>query len=104
MAQFEVYENNDPDTQELYPYLLDVQADLLGELPTRIVVPLVKASAIHKPIPVLHPAWTIDQTQVIMQTPQLAAISRNLLGTRICSLESMRNQIIAALDLAFTGF
>ncbi|MDX1464665.1 MAG: CcdB family protein [Halomonas sp.] len=34
MAQFDVYENRNPSSHKHYPYLLDIQGDLLGELHT----------------------------------------------------------------------
>ncbi|CAA6816935.1 MAG: Unknown protein [uncultured Thiotrichaceae bacterium] len=40
MAQFDVYRNNNPASQEHIPYLLDVQSDLLDVLNTRVIVPL----------------------------------------------------------------
>lgn len=43
MAQFDVYINPNTATRKVIPYLLDVQADLLDTLTTRVVVPLIKA-------------------------------------------------------------
>lgn len=40
MAQFTAYANSNPVTQKQYPYLLDIQSDLLSELKTTIVIPL----------------------------------------------------------------
>ena len=48
MAQFDVFENPNKETNQVVPYLLDVQADLLDTLSTRIVVPLVAASAMGR--------------------------------------------------------
>ncbi|MCE9901908.1 CcdB family protein, partial [Hafnia paralvei] len=36
--QFMVYRNN--GNSRAYPYLLDVQSDIIGELNTRLVIPL----------------------------------------------------------------
>ena len=38
MAQYDLYANSNPETSETIPYLLDVQADLLDNLATRVVV------------------------------------------------------------------
>jgi toxin CcdB len=43
MAQFDVYLNPNTATRNVIPYLLDVQAELLDSLATRVVVPLVLA-------------------------------------------------------------
>jgi toxin CcdB len=39
MAQFTAYANSNPVTQQQYPYVLDIQSDLLSELKltTRII-------------------------------------------------------------------
>lgn len=104
MAQFDVYENTNPETSLLFPYLLDVQADMLDSLPTRVVVPLMNRTAIRTPIPVLNPVLDIQHVEVIMLTPQLVGIQAGLLGTKVCSIKDKRDVIIAALDLMFTGY
>jgi len=38
--QFDVFENPSPRTRDAYPYVVDVQSDLLSSLATRMVVPL----------------------------------------------------------------
>lgn len=39
MAQFDIHLNDDTATCTRFPYLLDIQVDLLSDLPTRLVVP-----------------------------------------------------------------
>jgi toxin CcdB len=104
MAQFDVYENMNHDTREIFPYLLDIQADVLNDLPTRVVVPLALSSVLNKTIPILTPQFKIIETEVKMVTPQLVGVQMHVLGTRICSLKDHRAEIIAALDLLVTGF
>jgi len=104
MAQFDVYENANPETSPLFPYLLDVQAEILHNLPTRVVVPLLKSSSISKPIPVLNPVLTILDTEVIMSTPQMVGVHAGVLGAKVFSVKEKRDVIIAALDLLFTGY
>jgi len=64
MAQFDVYENLNVHTKNDIPYLLDLQADLLSTLATRIVAPLVGASAMGKPISHLNPKFQIKRRLV----------------------------------------
>jgi toxin CcdB len=40
VAQFAVYRNKSPRSKSTYPFLVDVQSDLLDELQTRVVIPL----------------------------------------------------------------
>jgi toxin CcdB len=104
MAQFDVYENPNPETNQEVPYLLDVQADLLDRLVTRVVVPLINASAAEKPLRHLNPEFTVNETLVIMSTPELAGIAVQSMGQKAGTLKDRRDEIIAALDFLFTGF
>lgn len=38
--QYDVYPNPSPRMRDVYPYVLEVQSDLLNALATRMVVPL----------------------------------------------------------------
>jgi toxin CcdB len=104
MAQFDVYENPNEETNQTVPYLLDVQADLLDTLATRVVVPLVDASAMGKAIKHLNPRFTLRNATVFMSTAEMAGVSLRSIGEKISSLKDQRHEIIAALDFLFTGF
>ena len=104
MAQLDVYENPNPATQEEIPYLLDVQTGLLEGLASRVVVPLIKASAMGKAAQRLNPRFTVEQNEVIMSTAELAGIPMRLLGQKVGTLADHRNEIIAALDFLFSGY
>ena len=104
MAQFDVFENPNEETNQAVPYLLDVQADLLDTLSTRVVVPLVAASAMGKAVKHLNPEFTIRNTTVFMSTAELAGIPVASMGEKVGSLKAQRHEIIAALDFLFTGF
>ena len=104
MAQFDVYANPNSETSASIPYLLDVQVELLDNLRTRVVVPLVYALFFGKAATRLNPQFTIKQNVVVMSTAELAGISQSHLGMKVCSLSGQRDEIIAALDFLFTGF
>jgi toxin CcdB len=103
MAQFDVYLNLNPNSQKAIPYLLDVQADLLDSLHTRVVVPLVLAEEMRLAVKQLNPQFKIKGTAVVMSTGELAGLPLRTLGEKVTSLKSKRDEIIAALDLVFTG-
>ena len=46
MPRYDVYRNPNPRTRAHNPYLLDVQADALSGLRSRVIVPLVPKAAI----------------------------------------------------------
>ena len=103
MAQFDVYHNPNPGTRKTIPYLLDVQADLLDTLATRVVVPLVLIEEMGLAAKRLNPQFKIKGESVVMSTAELAGVSNRSLGDKVTSLKNKRDEIITALDLLFTG-
>jgi toxin CcdB len=83
MAQFDVYENLNERTKNSIPFLLDIQNDVLKNLFTRVVIPLVVT---NQSINFLNPKFTINQIDVILSTAELASIPMEILGNKICSL------------------
>lgn len=104
MPQFQVHRNPDAATRERFPYLLDVQSDLLSGLATRVVAPLCPAAVEGGPVETLTPLFDIAGARYVMLTPQLAGVPSRQLGAGVASLTEHRGEIIAALDLLFTGF
>lgn len=104
MPQFAVYRNRNPATRARVPYLLDIQNNLLGDLETRLVVPLYTAAALKgKALTVLMPVFEIEGKKYVAMTPQLAGISRKELGAEVAELSAQRDAIVAALDFLVTG-
>ena len=103
MAQFDVYLNPNAATRKAIPFLLDVQTDLLDTLATRVVVPLVLAEEMGLAAKHLNPQFKIKGVAVVMSTAELAGVPNRSLGDKIATLKSKRDEIIAALDLLFTG-
>ncbi len=103
MAQFDIYHNPDPETRHKIPYLLDVQTNLLEQLATRTVIPLVVASKMGKVAKKLNPKFEIEKITVVMSTAEIAAVSSNILSEKVASLQNRREDVIAALELLFTG-
>ena len=101
MAQFDVYENINPKTSKEMPFLLDIQNDILKNLQTRVVVPLVLNM---KPAKILNPQFEINNYKVTMSTAELAGISTQHLGSTVCSVKDKRDEIISAVDFMITGF
>ncbi len=101
MAQFDVYRNTNDESADEFPYLLDIQADLLCSLATRVVIPLVRQ---EKNIQHLNPIFEIKGERVAMLTQELSGIEQSILGKKVCSLSERRIEIIAALDFLVSGF
>jgi toxin CcdB len=104
MPQFRVYRNPDSATRIRFPFLLDVQSDLLGALATRVVAPLSPVAAMAgAQVGTLMPVFEIAGERYAMVTPQLAGIPARQLGAEVADLAAHRGEVIAALDLLFTG-
>ncbi len=99
MARFDVYQN--PDGGGL---LLDIQADLLSHLNTRIVVPLLPAKQSPKPAKTLNPCFSLHDEPLVMNTQFMAAVPVNILRKPVASLAHHRDEIVAAVDFLMQGF
>jgi toxin CcdB len=99
MAKYDVFAYPDGEG-----YLLDVQANLLEGLTTRVVVPLVAQANAPKALKRLNPAFTIGGKQFVMFTHLIGTVSTSALTEPRVSLAEVGDQIDAALDMLFQGF
>ncbi|MDX1384915.1 MAG: CcdB family protein [Thermoanaerobaculia bacterium] len=102
MAQFDVVANPRPETRREVPFLVVLQSDLLEPLATCVVAPLREPDT-APPVRTLMPVFRIDGRGLVMSTPELAGVLRSELGQTVGSLADRRGDIVAALDLLFTG-
>ncbi len=103
MAQFDIHRNLNPDTKKLFPYLLNLQSDLLEVIATRVVVPLAREEAIGKPAQKLNPRFSVEGATLIMNAAEIAGVPKRILGEAVGSASHRRGEVIAALDVLFTG-
>jgi toxin CcdB len=103
MPQFDVYRNPNPTTEDEIPFLVDIQSDLLDPLATRVVIPLVKSSAMPKPARHLNPVFRVREEPVVLSTAELAGVSRRALGETVGSLAEHRDEILRAVDFLLSG-
>ena len=105
MAQFDIHSNADPRTREETPYLVDLQAEVLSELATRVVAP-VRPRAAHRQsvISRLHPVIPVGDVEHVAFVSELAAVPASILGPVIASARHLRTELLDATDLLLTGF
>ncbi len=103
MSQFDVHKNPDRQMRRSAPYVVDVQSDLLAELASRVVVPLLILSQMDKHVTRLNPVFSIKGAPVVFSASELAGVSARTLGPKVASLARHRQEILDALDLLFTG-
>jgi toxin CcdB len=104
MAQFDVHRNGNAKQAKRIPFVIDVQSDLLEHLATRVVVPLGDPKLLdEKPAKILNPVFQVAGRRVVLLTQELAGIPTKALGPVLATLADRRSDIVAALDLTFTG-
>jgi toxin CcdB len=104
MPQFAVHRNQHAQTKARFPLLLDIQANFLEELATRVVIPLAPQAAWkNQKMDKLTPVVQVDGKHYIVVTPQLSAIARKELGPAVADLSGDRFAFIGALDFLITG-
>ena len=103
MKQFDLYKNVDPDSRETYPYVVDVQTDLLDDLNSRVVIPIAVVQD-AKPFPKnLCPLVEIRNKEYALLTHQITTVPAAFLAHKEGSLLLNRSEIISALDFLLTG-
>ncbi len=85
-------------------YVLDVQAELLSHLATRVVVPLLPRAAAPRPISELNPVLDIDGEPYVLVPQAIASVPGRELGRAVGSLAAYRDDVTRALDTLLVGF
>jgi toxin CcdB len=105
MAHLDVFKNPNAAKAPGFPYLLEVQTALLGDMPTTVVIPLGLPSVIdHIPVLRLNPTVAVAGRRLLVMTQELAAIKRRSLKAPVANLSANRDDILSALDFLFSGF
>ncbi|MEO1028484.1 MAG: CcdB family protein [Pseudomonadota bacterium] len=102
MARFDVYRF----PKQSVPLVVDVQAEILDQLASRVVIPLVLVSlAREEALPRLKPILSIEGRDYLLMTTDISALPISRLGERVTNIEDpYRDEITKALDFLLTGF
>ncbi|MEK7264487.1 MAG: CcdB family protein [Pseudomonadota bacterium] len=101
MARFDVFHFANKSA----PLVVDVQADLLSALATRVVIPLTPLSQTKEALPRLKPVLEIGGAPYVLMTTDIAALPLNRLGSFVANIEDdYRKEITDALDFLLLGF
>ena len=102
--QFDVFENPSPRMREVYPYVVDVQSDLLSALATRMVVPLAVTALASQNLPrQLCPLISVNDKPLMLVPFEAAPLDKRLLKAEITSIRDRSHEIIAAMDTVLSG-
>jgi toxin CcdB len=84
--------------------VLDCQADLLADLKTRFVVPLLREAEAPKAADRLNPTFYLGGESFVMATQFAATVHVRELGDVIASFKREETAIANALDMLLTGY
>jgi toxin CcdB len=102
--QFDVFENPSPRMRDVYPYVVDVQSDLLSALATRLVVPLAETTLAAKDLPNrLCPVINVNSKSLMLVPFEAAPLDKRLLKAEITSIKDRSHEIISAMDAVLSG-
>lgn len=102
--QYDVYDNPSPRMRDQYPYVLDIQSDLLRGLATRMVVPLAITSLSANDLPWrLCPVLAVRDKHLVLVPFEAAPLDKRHLKTKIATLKDRAHDIIAAMDAVMSG-
>ncbi|MFD1625379.1 CcdB family protein [Azospirillum griseum] len=93
MARFDIHRRLDGPG-----YLLDLQANILRDLNTRFVAPLLPPNEAPQPATLLNPVFMIEGEPLVMVTQFAGAVHVSELGPCVGNLLSEDTIIVAALD------
>ena len=103
MARFEVRANLNRATRARVPYLVELQANMLSALDTRLVAPLVPAAEFGPVAARMNPEFRIGSRKFVMDTALMAGVPCKLLGEKIVSLADRSADILGAVDFLLSG-
>jgi toxin CcdB len=103
IRQFDVLANPDPSETGYRPFLVNLQSDLVSQLTSTVVAPLVPRAQMRG-AQHLNPIVIVNGGEFWLATHELFAMDRRILKDGpVASLAHDRDAIIAALDFVFTG-
>jgi toxin CcdB len=105
MAQFDVHRNNGLQKASI-PFVVLVQSALFDDYRRRLIVPLVRLSAMPVKSEIvgsrLNPQFKIDQVKVVLHPLEMASVPADKLGEFVCSLSEHGLAIADAMDEVLT--
>ena len=102
--QYDVYPNPSPRLREVYPYVVDVQSDLLKALATRMVMPLALTTLPPESMPRrLCPMVAVGGQNLMLVPFEAAPLDKRHLKSKLASLRDRADDILAAMDAVISG-
>ena len=104
MPQWDVYVNPNPRTRADVPYLVNVQSDLLADLRTRFVVPMVVPTRRLPGLPErMGPVFEIQDQRVLLVPHEAGPVDAGQLKQLVANVRDQSHRLINALDAVISG-
>ena len=101
--QYDVYLNPIPQSKNIYPYVIDVQSNLLSFLKTRMTVPLkIYKSRVDTPKK-LTPIFNVLGEDMLFISFFAQAMDKKHLRQSVGSLSQHASEIVTAMDCILSG-
>jgi toxin CcdB len=105
MAQFDVHRNKGP-LKESIPFVVVVQSSLFDRYRRRMVVPLVRRSALPAHTAIagsrMNPVFEVEGVPVVLHPLDMVSVALDQLGEHVASLADHGQAIADALDELLT--
>jgi toxin CcdB len=103
MAQFDLHRNKGP-LKDTIPYVVAVQSSLFDGYRRRVVVPLVKRSALPAGIAGtrMNPSFQVQGLELVLHPLDMVSVALDQLGEYVGSLAENGQEIADALDELLT--
>jgi toxin CcdB len=105
MAQFDVHRNKGA-LRAAIPFVVIVQSSLFDSYRRRVVVPLVRRSALPRQTTAVgsraNPVFEVDGVKVVLHPLDMVSVSLDQLGEQVASLAGHGQSIADALDELLT--
>lgn len=99
MAKYDVYR-----ADFKHGYLVDIQCDLLEDLNTRVVVPLMLVDQAPKAAARLNPVFEFNGSEYVLVTQFLSSVPVSILQDRVENIAEFHEDVVAAIDMLTKGF
>ncbi|HEY0209453.1 CcdB family protein [Acerihabitans sp.] len=105
MSQFSVYKNKSVKSNHQYPYIIDVQSDLLSDFQSRVIMPIASRTERNSQVKKLTPEIIINELRYVVITTSIASVDVKKLKEQDLVLQAdfIRDAIVSATDTLILG-
>ncbi|MBE8595070.1 CcdB family protein [Xenorhabdus sp. BG5] len=105
MTQYAIYRNRSSKSREQYPFIIDIQNDLLDDYDSRVIMPIAPISDKNSLVKTLTPVIEIKGNRYIVITKSVTTVAKSKLKAAdiVCIMPGIHSDIVAALDTIVSG-